>query len=211
MLGDSCLFRIKFPDGSVILAVTYVDYCTFAVSVDSGHEFFMSVLRSRFEIDESEGKPIEFLLGMANEQNSNARAVRTNMEMAIVKFAHGISTPDEFVKKLDVNFPMLSTSALLPMKESEVSASSVGYLSVVGSLIHFTTCMRPDISFAVSALSRHSLAPGKAHVKAARRLAMYHTSTTLDTLVLYIAGLMNQEREMCLYFMKGQSTLLIMA
>ena len=54
MLGDPCLFRKKFPDGKVILAVTYVDDCTFAVSEDAGQEYFMSVLRSRFEIDESE-------------------------------------------------------------------------------------------------------------------------------------------------------------
>ena len=59
-LGDPCLFRKKFPDGKVILAVTYVDDCTFTVSDDAGHEYFMSMLRSRFGIDESERKPIEF-------------------------------------------------------------------------------------------------------------------------------------------------------
>ena len=89
MLGDPCLFRKKFPDGKVILAVTYVDDCTFAVSEDAGHEYFMSMLRSRFEIDESKES-----LGMAIEQNLNAGTVRMNMEMAIVKFAHGILTPE---------------------------------------------------------------------------------------------------------------------
>ena len=67
MLGDPCLFWKKLPDDKVILAVTYVDDCSFAVSDDASHEYFMSMLRSRFEIDKSEGKPIEFLLGMAIE------------------------------------------------------------------------------------------------------------------------------------------------
>ena len=69
MLGYPCLFRMNFPDGKVILAVTYVDDYTFAVSEDAGHGYSMSMLRSRFEIDEYEGRPIEFLLGMAIEQN----------------------------------------------------------------------------------------------------------------------------------------------
>ena len=79
----------------------------------------MSVLRSRFEVDESEGKPIEFLLGMAIEQNLNAGTVRMDMEMAIVKLAHCILTPEELVKSADVKFPMLQTSALLLLKERE--------------------------------------------------------------------------------------------
>ena len=74
----------------MILAVTYVDDCTFAVSDDASHEHLMSMLRSHFEIDESEGKPIEFLLGMAIEQNLKAGTVLMNMEMAIAKLAHGI-------------------------------------------------------------------------------------------------------------------------
>ena len=51
-----------------------------------------------------------------------------NMEMAIVKFAHGILTPEELVKSADVNFPMLPTSTLLRLKEREVSDASSDYL-----------------------------------------------------------------------------------
>ena len=72
---------------------------------------------------------------------------------------------------------MLPTSAFLRLKEREVPAASFDYLSVVGSLIHFTNCMRPDIAFAVSALSWHFLAPGKAHAEAARRVVIYLYNT----------------------------------
>ena len=92
------------------------------------------MLRSRFEIDESEGKPTEFLLDMAIEQDLNAGTVRMNMEMAIVKFFHGILTPEELVKSVDAKFPMLPTSTLLRLKEREVSAASFDYLSVAGSV-----------------------------------------------------------------------------
>ena len=75
---------------------------------------------------------------------------------------------------------------------------SFDYLSVVGSLIHFTNFMRPDISFAVSALSRHSLDPGKAHVRAARRVIMYlyeHRRATVAVSLLSIATLVSRQND----------------
>ena len=65
MSGGPCLFRKKVPGGKVILAVIYVGYCTFAVSGNSGHGQFMSVLRLRFKIDESKERLIDFLIVMA--------------------------------------------------------------------------------------------------------------------------------------------------
>ena len=153
------------------------------MSEDAGHEYLALVLRSRFKIDESEEKPTEFLLARAIEQNLKAGAVRMNLEMAIANFAHGIYAPEELVTSADMNFPMLPNSALLRLKEREVPLESFDYLSVVGSLMHFTNCMRPGLAFAVSALSRHSPAPGKAHVRATSRVVMY----LLDTRRLGIA------------------------
>jgi hypothetical protein len=173
VLGDPCLFRKVMPDGRVILAVTYVDDVTFAVSDDADHAYFMSMLRSRFEIEEGEGKPIEFLLGMSIEQNLEAGTIRLSMEAPIVKLAHGILTPEEIVKSADVDFPMLSSAVLPRLKEREVPVSTFDYLSVVGSLIHFANCMRPDIALAVGVLARHGMTPGKAHVRAAKRVVMY--------------------------------------
>ena len=99
------------------------------------------------------------------------------MEAPIVKLAHGILTPEEIAKCADVDIPMLPNAVLPRLKESEVSVATFDYLSVVGSLIHFANCMRPDISFAVGALARHGLCPGKAHVRAAKRTVMYLFNT----------------------------------
>ena len=173
VLGDPCLFRKVMADGRVILAVTYVDDVTFAVSDDVDHAYFMSMLRSRFEIEDGEGKPIEFLLGMAIDQDLDAGTIRMSMEAPIVKLAHGILTPEEIVKNADVGSPMLSTAVLPRLKEREVLVATFDYLSVVGSLIHFANCMRPDIALAVGILARHGMAPGRAHVRAAKRVVMY--------------------------------------
>ena len=51
------------------------------------------------------------------------------------------------------------------------------YLSAIGSLLYLSACTRPDIAAATGVLSRHSLAPGKAHVSAVKRLIQYVYNT----------------------------------
>ena len=68
---------------------------------------------------------------------------------------------------------MLPNAVLPRLKEREVPVTTFDYLSVVGSLIHFANCMRPDISYAVGMLALHELCPGKAHVRAAKRAIMH--------------------------------------
>ena len=180
ILGDPCLFRKEFPDGRIILAVLYVDDCTFAISEEKkeeGHRYFMDMMRSRFVIDEGEGAPVDWLLGMAIEQNLEQGTVRINMETAITKLAIGLLTPEELIKSADVTHPMLSTSMLPKLGSREVSVQDFDYLSVVGSLMHLANCVRCDVAYAVGVLARHALAPGKAHVKALKRVVKYLYNT----------------------------------
>ena len=68
---------------------------------------------------------------------------------------------------------MLQTP-LLRQKERSVPKFTFDYLSVVGSLLHVSNCLRPeDVSYAVGNLARFAAAPGDAHVKAARRVLQY--------------------------------------
>mmetsp|Transcript_728 Transcript_728/g.1558 ORF Transcript_728/g.1558 Transcript_728/m.1558 type:complete len:617 (-) Transcript_728:444-2294(-) len=177
MLGDPCFFRKEMPDGGVILVVTYVDDLTFAVSNPDDHSHFMSMMRSRFVIDEGEGAPVEWLLGMAIDQDLEEGSVRINMETAITKLAMGMLTKEELVKASDVHYPMLSSSMLPKLQTREVSVKEFDYLSVVGSLMHLANCVRCDIAYAVGCLARFALNPGKAHVKACKRVVMYLYNT----------------------------------
>ena len=54
--------------------------------------------------------------------------------------------------------------------ERSIPKDSFDYLSVVGSLLHISNCLRPDISYAVGNLARFANAPGAAHVRAAKRV-----------------------------------------
>jgi hypothetical protein len=48
---------------------------------------------------------------------------------------------------------------------------------VLGSLLHFSNCVRLDIAVAVNILARHAAAPGVQHVQALKRVLMYLYNT----------------------------------
>ena len=53
----------------------------------------------------------------------------------------------------------------------------IPYASVVGSLMYFQTCTRPDLSFAVGMLGRYQSNPGIDHWKAAKKVMRYLQGT----------------------------------
>ena len=171
-----CLRRSCLPTGKVIYCAVYVDDLTYAVSDQGTADSFLADIRQRFEVAEDQGKPIDFLLGMAIEQNLEAGTIHINMEMMITKLSKGILTAEELVKGANVRYPMLVTP-LLKQSERTVSKELFDYLSVVGSLLHIANCVRPDISTAVGILARHALCPGAPHVKAAKRVVQYLWNT----------------------------------
>jgi len=59
------------------------------------------------------------------------------------------------------------------LTERTVPKETFDYLSVIGSLLHISNCVRVDIATAVGILSRHAATPGPAHVTAAKRVLMY--------------------------------------
>ena len=97
MLGDPCVFKKVLPDGRLILVCVYVDDIVYAVPDDSCAADFLTMIRDRFVVEEGEGKPVEFLLGMAG-------TISVDMSMAIDKLARGILTQEELVKSRGVHY-----------------------------------------------------------------------------------------------------------
>lgn len=56
-------------------------------------------------------------------------------------------------------------------------ADSTAYRTLIGRLLYVACMTRPDIAFAVTAVSRYSNAPGKAHWTAAKRILAYLAGT----------------------------------
>ena len=71
------------------------------------------------------------------------------------------------------------SSTLSPESDDEIDyMSHVPYSSAVGSLMYAMACSRPDLSYAVSAVSRYMANPGKEHWKAIQWVLRYLRGTT---------------------------------
>ena len=176
LLGDPCVFKRVNPDGSKMLAAVYVDDITLACSGDEARDAFMAEIRERFVVDEGEGAPIDYLLGMAISQNLDAGTIKISMELPITKLCLSVLTKEELAKADLVDTPMLPTPL---RKESTrvIPKSEFDYLSIVGSLLHIANCVRCDIAYAVGNLARFSAAPGPTHVRAVKRCLQYLYAT----------------------------------
>jgi len=175
-LGDPCLFSKIFENGKQIMVCCYVDDLTYAAPDQETADLFLKTMRERFVIDEDEGKPISWLLGMAIKQDCDRGTVNMSMEVMITKLAHSVLTSEEIVRSNKVRTPMLVTP-LLKQTTRTVPQADFDYLSIVGSLLHITNCVRCDIAYAVGALARHSLTVGSVHVNAVKRVVKYLYNT----------------------------------
>ncbi|KAI3691547.1 hypothetical protein L2E82_49912 [Cichorium intybus] len=72
-----------------------------------------------------------------------------------------------------------------PSTDEEIAEMSrVPYASAVGSIMYAMTCTRPDVSYALSMVSRFQGNPGKAHWIAVKNILMYLRRTKHMVLVL---------------------------
>jgi hypothetical protein len=193
LTGDPCLFQKDLGNGQRILVCCYVDDITYAVSDPAYGETFLKEMRDRFVIGKDEGNPVEWLLGMAIEQNIENGTVSLSMSTMIDKLSNLVLTQEERVKSKSIKTPMIVTP-LTKNATREIPASEFDYLSVVGSLLHLANCVRCDIAYAVGCLARYSNTPGKAHVKAVKRVVQYLYNTK-DLGIIYYRDPPNQETE----------------
>ena len=124
-----------------------------------------------------------FLLGIEIRRQKNgdvflvqekyARDVLSRFNMEGCK---SVSTPLELGSHLD--------SSQQPTSDIEVEQMiNIPYRSAIGSLMYLSTCTRPDISAAVSELSKFSQNPGAAHWEGVKRVLRYVSGTVGEGLM----------------------------
>ena len=128
-----------------------------------------------------------FLLGIEIRRQENGDVLLVQERYArdvLVRFSmvgcKSVSTPLELGSKLEV-------SQQPTTDEGKAEMIDVPYRSAIGSLMYLSTCTRPDISAAVSELSKFSQNPGLAHWEGVKRVMRYVSGTVSDGL-LYKRG-----------------------
>ncbi|GJZ50389.1 hypothetical protein Tco_0604579 [Tanacetum coccineum] len=77
------------------------------------------------------------------------------------------------------------SSDLCPKTDDELDKMSrVPYASAIGSIMYAMTCTRPDVSFALSMVSRHQQNPSEGHWTAVKNILKYLRNTK-DRFLVY--------------------------
>ena len=173
---DSCVY-LKTVNGSTIYLLLYVDDMLIAAKSMSEINELKKQLSNEFEMkDLGAAKKI---LGMEISRDRPSGKVYLSQKGYIDKVlrrfnmhnAKPVSTP------LAAHFKL--SSALCPKSDADIEyMSRVPYSSAVGSLMYAMVCSRPDLSYALSVVSRYMANPGKEHWKAVQWIFRYLRGTS---------------------------------
>ena len=173
---DSCVYFKETGDGSFVYLLLYVDDMLIAAKDMREIRKVKAQLSKEFEMkDLGAAKKI---LGMEILRDRDTCKLylsqKRYIEKVLYRFnmqnAKPVSTP------LAAHFRLSAT--LSPETDDERDyMSRVPYSSAVGSLMYAMVCSRPDLSFAVSVVSRYMANPGKEHWKAVQWIFRYLRGT----------------------------------
>ncbi|KAG8480706.1 hypothetical protein CXB51_025391 [Gossypium anomalum] len=174
---DSCVYFKKNSDGSFVYLLLYVDDMLIAVTDKGEIRKVKAQLSKEFEMKDL--GTVKKILGMEIFRDRKTSKLylsqKRYIEKVLCRFnmqsAKPVSTP------LAAHFKL--PSALSPQSDDEIEyMSHVPYSSAVGSLMYAMVCSRPDLSYAVSAVSRYMVNPNKEHWKAVQWILRYLRGTT---------------------------------
>ena len=154
-----------------IYVALYVDDCIY-VGDDKYMKDFERAISTEFKVR---------LLGDA--KNFLGMEINKNSQKGTVEI-----TQKKYIKNIANKFGLSNAKAVhspLPPKidkhleqaTSEQDCDNELYRSIIGSLMYAQNLCRPDISFAVSKLSRYLNAPKTTHLKLAKRVVAYLNTT----------------------------------
>ena len=134
-------------------------------------------LSSEFEIKDL--GPAKKILGMEISRDIKSRLLFLSQENYIKKVLHRFNMHDAKSVSTPIA-PHFKLSALqCPSSDKDIEyMSRVPYSSAVGSLMYAMVCSRPDLSYAMSLVSRYMANPGKEHWKAVQWIFRYLRGTS---------------------------------
>ena len=166
--SDSCLYY-KLTDNIKCFIGLYVDDMIIACNSDSYLKKLKEDLSSKYKIKDL-GKVDQFL-GVKVIQNEDGIFIHqsTFIKSLLQKFNFENCKANPTPMDANVQFEY--------SKDDDVLTDKKIYQSAIGALLYLSTRTRPDISFAVSKLSRYCSKPNNAHWNAVKRIFRYLKGT----------------------------------
>ena len=176
-LYDSCVYYRRLEDGSFILLMLYVDDMLIAAKNPNEVQQLKDQLSREFDMKDLGGA--RKILGMEIRRDriqgklwlSQKTYIRAIIKQFNMSEAKAVKTP------LAQHFKLFEE--MCPKTDEEItSMSKIPYASAVGCLMYAMICTRPDLSHAVSVVSRYMSNPGKQHWEAVKWILQYLKGTS---------------------------------
>ena len=175
---DNGIFVISDKDRYMVLAM-WVDDMPIFYENESDRKWLMEQIRSKYEIEESE---LEYILGIKIEKEKGRLKINQTAYIEKKVEEYGLADSKE------TTTPMIAKQNL---EDSEHEKDDSPYRELIGSIMHSMVYTRPDISYAVSILSRSLGTSTKGHFEAAKRVLKY-LKTTKNLAIEYSRPISNQ-------------------
>lgn len=172
---DSCVY-IKFVNGSAVYLLLYVDDMLIAAKSKEHIATLKKLLSSEFDMkDLGAAKKI---LGMEITRDRKSGLLFLSQHNYIQKVLKRFNMQDAESVSTPIAPHFKLSAKQCPSTDEDIEyMSKVPYSSAVGSLMYAMVCSRPDLSHAMSLVSRYMSNPGKEHWRAVQWIFRYLRGT----------------------------------
>ena len=173
---DSCVY-IKFVNGSPIYLLLYVDDMLIAAKSMKEITTLKAQLSSEFEMKDL--GPAKKILGMEIKRDRKSSLLFLSQKKYIEKVLHRFNMYGTKFVSTPIASHFKLSALQCPTSDDDIEyMSRVPYSSAVGSLMYAMVCSRPDLSYAMSLVSRYMAKTGKEHWKAVQWIFRYLRGTS---------------------------------
>jgi hypothetical protein len=178
--ADPGLYIIHRKDSTIYLLV-WVDDILIAAPDTASIDWVKQRLNSAFDSrDLGEAK---LFVGISIDRDRTAGTIKISQRRLVDDLLSKFSMQDSKPRTT----PLASSVELTKDENNLLDKGQYPYAELIGSLIYLAVCTRPDISQAVSALSRYMSKPAAAHWTAAKGVLRYLAGTA-DLGITFRAG-----------------------
>src|SRR5882762_419074 len=172
---DQAIFYRRDVESLVVMAV-HIDNCIIAAKPASVVDDLKRKFVDHVEITNS-GK-LHWLLGIEIEHNRDTHVIRLTQCQYIQDIIHHYRCHNECPLSLPMGTNVRLSSDQRPKTTKEIVAmQNIPYCQAVGSLMYASLGTQPDITFAVTRLSKFLQNPGPAHWEAVHNILHYLKGT----------------------------------
>ncbi|WVZ74821.1 hypothetical protein U9M48_022948 [Paspalum notatum var. saurae] len=164
--ADSCVYY-RYGGGKGVILCLYVDdILIFGTDIDVINEV-KSFLSTKFDMKDLGEADVILNIKLIKDESGITLSQTHYVEKVLSRFGYIDSKPS----------PTPYDPSVTLKKNKRIGVNQLKYSQIIGSLMYFASATRPDISFAVSKLSRFMSNPGIDHWHALERVMCYLKET----------------------------------